>query len=144
MSLQEQQAEHVGKKMMEIDRVSRHLGMELLEIRPGYSKMRLTVRDDMISGLGFCHGGITFTFAESAFAYACNSRNQLTVALSCNITFTTAVQVGDTLVAICEEQILNGRTGLYDATITNQKNEVVAKFRGNSYRTKGEVFPNLT
>jgi acyl-CoA thioesterase len=94
----------------------------------------------MLNGFAICHGGITFTLGDTAFAYACNSRNQKTVALSCNITFATAVKAGEILTATAKEAVLNKRTGLYDIVIQNQQGIDVAFFRGNSYCTKKEAF----
>lgn len=121
--------------MMHHDLFSQWLGIELVEIKEGYSKIRMTVRKEMINGLDIVHGGIAFSLADSAFAFACNNRNNVSVALDTSINFTKAVQVGDTLVAEAIE-IHNGRsTGLYQITLFNQKNETVAHFKGTCFRT---------
>jgi len=123
-------AQKVVAHMMEHDKFSQWLGIEVVEIREGYSKIRMTVREEMLNGFGIVHGGIAFSLADSAFAFACNNRNNLSVALDTSINFTKAVQVGDILVAEAKE-IHNGKsTGLYHIAITNQKQEVVALFKG--------------
>jgi acyl-CoA thioesterase len=134
-------AEELGRRMFAEDKAAQALGISLDAIAPGYAKMSMKVREDMMNGFAICHGGITFTLGDTAFAYACNSRNQKTVALSCNITFATAVKVGEVLTATANETVLNNRTGLYDIIIRNENDVDVAFFRGNSYCTKKEVFP---
>lgn len=134
-------AEAVGRGMLAADAASRGLGMELLEIRPGYARMRMTVRADMLNGHAICHGGFVFTLADSCFAFACNARNQVTVALGCQITFVQPAKLGDVLMAEGVEKARAGRTGVYDIEVRNQDGVLVAVFRGNSYRTKGEVVP---
>lgn len=126
--------------MMQQDLFSQWLGIEVLEVQEGYSCIRMTVRKEMVNGFGIAHGGIAFSLADSAFAFACNNRNNLSVALDTSINFTKAVQIGDTLTAAAKE-IHNGRsTGLYHITITNQHNEPVAHFKGTCFRTgKGLV-----
>lgn len=127
--------ELVVEKMMQHDKFSQWLGIKVLEIKEGYSKIQMVVRDEMVNGFGIAHGGIAFSFADSAFAFACNNRNNLSVALDTSINFTKAVNVGDTLTAEAIE-IHNGRsTGLYLITISNQNDEQVAHFKGNCFRT---------
>ena len=121
--------------MMENDAFSQWLGIEVIEIREGYSKIKMTVRKEMVNGFGIIHGGIPFSLADSAFAFACNNRNNLSVALDVTITFTKAVHIGDILTAEAKE-VHNGRsTGVYLITIINQKNEQVALFKGTCFRT---------
>lgn len=127
--------EKVVDHMLQQDAFSQWLGIELLEIREGYSRLRMTIRKEMVNGFGIAHGGIAFSLADSAFAFACNNRNNLSVALDTNISFTRAVQVGDTLTAEATE-IHNGRsTGVYSIGIFNQRNEQVALFNGTCFRT---------
>lgn len=127
-------AQKVVAHMMEHDQFSQWLGITLLDIQEGYSKIRMTVREEMLNGFGIVHGGIAFSLADSAFAFACNNRNILSVALDTAINFTKAVQVGDSLTAEAKE-IHNGKsTGLYHITITNQQQEVVAVFKGTCFR----------
>jgi len=121
--------------MMENDFFSQWLGIEVLEIKEGYSKIKMTVRKEMVNGFGIVHGGIPFSLADSAFAFACNNRNNLSVALDVTITFTKAVNTGDTLIAEAKE-VHNGRsTGVYLISVFNQKNEQVALFKGTCFRT---------
>lgn len=121
--------------MMKHDLFSQWLGIEVLNITEGYSKIRMTVREEMINGFGIVHGGISFSLADSAFAFACNNRNNLSVALDTSINFTKPVHVGDVLTAEAKE-LHNGKsTGLYHITITNQKDHVVALFKGTCFRT---------
>lgn len=121
--------------MMKNDLFSQWLGIEVLEIKTGYSKIKMTIRPEMINGFGIVHGGIAFSLADSAFAFACNNRNNLSVALDTSINFTKPVHVDDILVAEAKE-IHNGRsTGLYQITITNQHEHVVAIFKGTCFRT---------
>lgn len=135
-------AEAAGRAMYAEDRASQGLGIELLAIAPGFARMRLRVREDMVNGHGIGHGGFTFALADSAFAFACNSRNEVTVALGCQISFVAPVRLGDVLTAEAREAAKAGRTGVYDVTVSNQEGTVVALFRGNSYRTKGQLVPS--
>ena len=128
-------ATQVVTHMMEHDLFSQWLGIEILEIKEGYSKIKMTVRKEMINGLGIVHGGIAFSLADSAFAFACNNRNVLSVALDTSINFIKPVHVGDVLTAETKE-LHNGKsTGLYHITITNQNNHIIALFKGLCYRT---------
>ena len=121
--------------MMENDFFSQWMGVEVLDVKEGYSKIKMTIRKEMVNGFGIVHGGIPFSLADSAFAFACNNRNNLSVALDVTITFTKAVNIGDTLTAEARE-IHNGRsTGVYLIDVTNQKNEQVALFKGTCFRT---------
>ncbi|MEO8174732.1 MAG: hydroxyphenylacetyl-CoA thioesterase PaaI [Sediminibacterium sp.] len=128
-------AEQVVSHMMEHDLFSQWLGISVLQIKEGYSKIQMQVRKEMINGFGIVHGGIAFSLADSAFAFACNNRNNLSVALDTSINFTKAVQVGDTLTAEAKENHNGRSTGLYFITITNQNNEAVAHFKGTCFRT---------
>ena len=127
--------EDVVNHMMENDFFSQWLGIEVLQIREGYSKIKMAVRKEMVNGFGIVHGGIPFSLADSAFAFACNNRNNLSVALDTSINFIKPVHVGDTLTAEAIE-IHNGRsTGLYHIAITNQNEHSVALFKGLCFRT---------
>jgi acyl-CoA thioesterase len=128
-------ANDVVNHMMKNDLFSQWLGIEVLEIREGYSKIKMVIREEMINGFGIVHGGIAFSLADSAFAFACNNRNNLSVALDTSINFTKPVHVGDALFAEATE-IHNGKsTGLYHIVITNQNEHKVALFKGLCYRT---------
>ena len=127
--------EEVVNHMMENDFFSQWLGIEVLDIKEGYSKIKMTVRKEMVNGFGIVHGGIPFSLADSAFAFACNNRNNLSVALDTSINFIKPVHVGDELAAEAKE-MHNGRsTGLYHIAITNQNNHVIAHFKGLCFRT---------
>ena len=125
----------VVSHMMENDFFSQWLGIEVIEIKEGYSKIKMAVRKEMVNGFGIVHGGIPFSLGDSAFAFACNNRNNLSVALDTSINFNKPVHVGDILTAEATE-IHNGKsTGLYHITITNQNNHAVAQFKGLCFRT---------
>lgn len=125
----------VVEHMMKHDLFSQWLGIEVMEIREGYSKIRMHVRQEMVNGFGIVHGGVPFSFADSAFAFACNNRNVLSVALDTSINFIKPVHVGDTLEAEAKE-IHNGKsTGLYHIVIRNQNEHEVAIFKGTCFRT---------
>ncbi len=127
--------EKVVDHMMEHDLFSQWLGVEVLEVKEGYSRIKMTVRKEMINGFGIVHGGIAFSLADSAFAFACNNRNVLSVALDTAINFIKPVHVDDVLTAEAKE-IHNGKsTGLYHITVINQKDHEVALFKGLCYRT---------
>lgn len=128
-------ATEVVSHMTDHDAFSQWMGIEVLEIREGYSKIQMSIRREMVNGFGIVHGGIPFSVADSAFAFACNNRNNLSVALDVTISFTKAVHIGDVLTAEAKE-IHNGRsTGVYLITLSNQKNEQVALFKGTCFRT---------
>ena len=125
--------------MMRHDLFSQWLGIQVLEVSEGYSKIKMTVRSEMINGFGIVHGGIAFSLADSAFAFACNNRNVLSVALDTAINFLKPVHVGDGLVAEAKE-LHNGKsTGLYHIAITNQHGHIVAVFKGTCFRTNKKL-----
>jgi acyl-CoA thioesterase len=134
-------ARATAEAMYAADACSRALGFELLEVRPGYARLRMTVRTDFLNGHQICHGGLIFTLADSAFAFACNSYNISTVASGCSIEFLRPVHGGDVLTAEAVEQTLSGRTGIYDIRVTNRAGETAAMFRGKSAQIKGNVIP---
>jgi acyl-CoA thioesterase len=128
-------AKSVVTKMMRDDLFSQWLGIKVLDVKEGYSKIKMTLRNEMINGFGVIHGGIAFSLADSCFAFACNNRNNLSMALDTSITFTKATKPNDVLTAEAKE-IHNGKsTGLYIITITNQNGEQVALFKGTCFRT---------
>lgn len=134
-SEKDQLAKKVVDKMMADDLFSQWLGIEIVQIREGYSKLRMRIRKEMVNGFGIIHGGIPFSLADSAFAFACNNRNILSVALDTSINFIKPVHVDDVLIAEAKE-MHNGRsTGLYHISITNQNNHLVAHFKGMCFRT---------
>lgn len=133
--------QQVVHHMMQEDLFSQWLGIEVLEIREGYSKISMTVRPEMMNGLCIVHGGIAFSMADSAFAFACNNRNNLSVALDTSINFLKPVHVADVLTAEATE-LHNGRsTGLYHIQIHNQHQHLVAQFKGTCYRTGKPLIP---
>jgi acyl-CoA thioesterase len=125
----------VIEHMLQHDRFSQWLGISVIEITEGYSKIKMIVREEMLNGFGIVHGGIAFSLADSAFAFACNNRNNLSVALDTSINFIKPVHPGDELIAEAKE-LHNGRsTGLYHISIYNQNDHLVAQFKGTCYRT---------
>lgn len=132
-------ADAVTQAMWSRDHASQNLGLQIVSVKPGYALLAMPVRTDMVNGHHICHGGFVFTLADSAFAYACNSYNQNTVASSCNIDFLAPAFEGDVLEAEAVERSLTGRTGVYDITVRTRSGKTVALFRGKSYRIKGEV-----
>jgi acyl-CoA thioesterase len=138
----DQLAKNVVNHMMANDLFSTWLGIEVLEVREGYSKIKMTVRAEMINGFGIVHGGIAFSLADSAFAFACNNRNNLSVALDTSINFLKPVMVGDILFAEANE-LHNGKsTGLYHINMHNQNEELVAQFKGTCFRTGKNLINN--
>jgi len=128
-------ANDVVARMMRDDLFSQWLGIEVMKIKEGYSKIKMTIRTEMINGFGVVHGGIAFSLADSAFAFACNNRNNLSLALDTNITFTKTTKPGDVIIAEAKE-LHNGKsTGLYLITVNNQNDEQVALFKGTCFRT---------
>jgi acyl-CoA thioesterase len=132
-------AKKVVAKMMEDDLFSQWLGIEVMEIKEGFSKIKMTVRKEMMNGLGIVHGGVAFSLADSAFAFACNNRNVMSVALDTAINFLKPVHVDDVLTAEAKE-LHNGKsTGLYHITIINQHEHMVAMFKGTCFRTNKKL-----
>ena len=125
--------------MLAKDRFSEWMKLRVTHFSEGCATVEMAIREDMLNGFGVVHGGVTFALADSAFAFACNSRNNLTLALDAQISFIKKVSLGDVLTATVEE-LHNGRTtGVYEVKITNQKNELVAAFRGTAHRTGKEL-----
>jgi len=113
------------------DAVGDLLGIKRESVELGYSRLTMTVRKDMANGHGICHGGMTFTLADTAFGYACNTHNRVTFGAACSIDYVNPAHLGDVLTAECNEVFLQGRSGIYNVVISNQKGTVVALFRGN-------------
>jgi acyl-CoA thioesterase len=132
-------AERAAAAMFERDRASQALGMRIIGVRPGWARVVMRVRGDMVNGHGLCHGGIVFALADSAFAFACNSHNDVTVAAAASIDFLAAAREGDELTAEATEIWRSRRSGLYGITVSNQRGEPVALFRGRSHRIDGRV-----
>ena len=132
-------AEQTARALYERDRASQALRMRVVAVRPGWARLSMTVRADMVNGHDVCHGGMVFALADSAFAFACNTYNESTVAAAAAIDFLAAVRAGDELTAEAAELWRTRRNGIYEITVTNQRGERVALFRGRSYRIDGQV-----
>jgi acyl-CoA thioesterase len=132
-------AEAVRDAMFANDRAAKALGMEILDVRPGGAVLRMTVREDMLNGHDIAHGGLITTLADTAFAYGCNSYNEVTVASGFTVDLLAPGRLGDVLTATCSEVSKAGRTGVYDIEVRNQRDERVAVFRGRSYTMRGKA-----
>jgi acyl-CoA thioesterase len=132
----QQAAEQAAQCLYDADRASQALGMRLIEVAPGFARVTMSVRADMTNGHGCCHGGLIFALADSAFAFACNSHGEPTVAAGAMIDFLSPVQVGEQLTASAREQWRGSRTGLYDIVVTAADEKIVALFRGRSHTLK--------
>ena len=135
-------AESVVHKMLATDALSRWLGLEVLEIAPRRSTCRMTVRDEMVNGFGTSHGGIVFSLADSAFAFATNASGRLSVAIDCTISYPAAVHPGDVLTAVAIEESSSNRLAFCAVTVRNQHGVLVGHFRGTVYRTSRQHFPD--
>ena len=136
-------ARRVAAAMYARDHAAQALGIVIDEVGPGAARGAMMVRRDMLNGHGTCHGGLTFTLADTVFAYACNGHNRTTVALGCDIAFVAPAREGDRLVATARRRSLQGRTGIYDVEVTGAGGQPVALFRGTSYQIQGEIVPGL-
>jgi acyl-CoA thioesterase len=135
----EKVARRSAQAMWSTDRASQSLGMEIVDVAPGRATLRMTVREDMVNGHAIGHGGFTFTLADSAFAFACNSYNRSTVAASCEIRFLAPTRLDDLLVAEAVERSRSGRDGVYDVTVRSGET-VVAEFVGRSKEIRGTLY----
>lgn len=134
-------AQKVVDRMMQTDYFSQWMGVQVVEVKEGYSKIQMSLRKEMLNGFGIAHGGITFAFADSAFAFACNSDGKITVALDVSISFPKPGKEGDILVAEARRINTTRRTGLYLIEVTNQHNELVALFKGTCFKTEKDLLP---
>jgi acyl-CoA thioesterase len=134
----QQLAEATRDAMWRDDRASKMLGMQVLAVGPGSARLSMTVRNDMLNGHDICHGGLITTLADSAFAFACNAYNEVTVASGFDVNLLAAARLGDVLTASAVEVSKAGRTGVYDISVANQRGEAVAAFRGRAYTMKGK------
>ncbi|GAA4151115.1 hydroxyphenylacetyl-CoA thioesterase PaaI [Actinomadura keratinilytica] len=131
-------ARRCAKAMYERDEATRHLGMEITEVAPGRARVRMTVTGVMVNGFGIAHGGYVFLLADTAFAYACNTHDAVTVAAAADVTFVAPARAGDVLEAEAVERVRYGRNGVYDVTVRRVGDGVViAEFRGRS-RSRNE------
>ncbi|WP_275626711.1 hydroxyphenylacetyl-CoA thioesterase PaaI [Pseudomonas sp. 273] len=140
----EQLARACADAMFSRDQATQRLGIVLLDAGPGSAQLRMPVREDMIQGHGTCHGGFLFALADSAFAFACNSYDEATVAIGCSIDYVAPARLGDELTASAIEQSRSGRTGNYDVRVVNQHGALVALFHGKSYKVRGTVLAQET
>ncbi|MCH7299721.1 hydroxyphenylacetyl-CoA thioesterase PaaI [Pseudomonas capeferrum] len=140
----EQLARACADAMFSRDRATQALGARLLDVGPGQARLSMPVRADMIQGHGSCHGGFLFSLADSAFAFACNSYDEATVALGCSIDYVAPAFEHDVRTATASELTRKGRTGLYDVRLENQRGELIALFHGKSYKVRGTVLPQET
>ena len=130
-------AEEIGRRLRPLDRASQLLAIRLVEMAPGRARMTMRVTEHMLNAQQVCHGGLIFTLADTSFGYACNSHNQRAFAASCSIEFLAPAQPGDELTAEARETAHAGRTRVYDVRVTNQREELIAVFRGKSTTVKG-------
>ena len=133
--------EKVFRKMYDNDAFSQWLGIEVVEVKDGYCELKMTVRKEMLNGFQIAHGGIAYSLADSALAFASNSHGRKSLSVETSISHTVSVIEGDVLTAITEELSLSDKIGVYLITITNQDNQEVAYFKGTVYRTSKEWFP---
>jgi len=129
-------AEKIVNKMLADDAFSQWLGVEIFEIKPGFAKIKMEIRPDMNNGFNITHGGITYSLADSAFAFASNSHGRVAVAMETNISYLKKVTISDSLTAIAEELSLGNTIGVYNVSVTDQNDSKIAKFRGTVFRTK--------
>jgi acyl-CoA thioesterase len=139
MATPQQVAEASRDAMWANDRASKALGIRIVAVGPGTATLAMTVREDMLNGHDICHGGLVTTLADSAFAFACNAYNEVSVAAGFDVNLFAASRLGDVLTATAHEVSKTGRTGVYDIAVTNQRGEAVAAFRGRSYTMKGQA-----
>lgn len=139
MATPQEVAEATCAFMSRNDRASRMMGISVSAVGPGTATAAMTVREDMLNGHDICHGGFITTLADSAFAFACNAYNEITVASGFDVNLISAARQGDVLTAAAREVSKAGRTGVYDIDVLNQRGELVAAFRGRSYSMKGKA-----
>lgn len=138
MSDAQKRAEQVVDGMLAKDEFSRWLGVDVLQVKPAYCICRMLVRKEMMNGFGVAHGGIAFSLADSAFAFACNTQGRIAMSIENSITYPASVHPGDILTAVAEEESATNRLGFYRVQVTNQQEEIVALFRGTVYKTNQE------
>ena len=139
----DQLAKACADAMWANDQASSGLGMQIDKVEQGFAQLSMSIRKDMLNGQEIGHGGFIFTLADSAFAFACNTYNQFTVAQHCSVSFLAPVYLNDRLTATAVERNRTTRSGIYDVTVVNQKGETVAEFRGHSRTVKGQHIPDL-
>lgn len=137
-------AEHVIAWMARHDRVGRGFGIRVVAVKPHAVSLALTVRADMLNAHGVCHGGVIFSLADSAFAYACNSQNDSALATGGSIHFLSPAREGEELIATARQAAQQRRIGLYDVTVATTEGRTVALFRGSSYRLQATLAPPVS
>jgi acyl-CoA thioesterase len=135
------QANKIVSKMYDHDWFSQWLGIEVLEVTPGFCKLKMKIRKEMLNGFGIAHGGITYSLADSALAFASNSHGRQSVSVETSISHTVSLKEDDVIYAISEEKSLTNKIGIYSITVTNEQGQTVALFKGVVYRTSKEWFP---
>lgn len=136
----QQRAERSSEVMLKDDHTTKGMGMTVDAVAPGMATLSMVVRKEHLNGHGSCHGGAIFTLADSAFAFACNSHNKVTVAQHCSVTFLAPGREGDRLTATAREVTLAGRSGIYDVTVSREDGVAIAEFRGLSRTISGTHF----
>ena len=131
-----ERAERIVEGMMRADEYSRWLGIEIVEVQPARAVVRMTVRKEMLNGLGVCHGGVSFALADSAFAFACNTQGNLAVSIENSMTYPAAIRLGEVVTATAIEASRSNRILYYHVNLTNAAGTVVGLFRGTAYRTE--------
>jgi acyl-CoA thioesterase len=134
-------AEAVKALMLSQDSFSKLLGLEVDEVGPGYCRLHFVVRPDMLNGFGALHGGVTFSAADTAFAFACNSHGRQSVGLTVTVDYLEAGRLGDVLTVEASEVSLKHKVGVYQVRVTNQQGVALALFKGTAYRTSNEILP---
>jgi acyl-CoA thioesterase len=140
----QQLAERVVAEMLEHDAFSRWLGLEVTSVAPNAATVRMTVRPEMVNGFGACHGGIAFSLADSALAFASNTHGRVTVSVENSIRYPAPIAPGDVLTATAVQETAGRRLAFFNVTVTRDSGDVVGLFRGTVYRTSREIFPDDT
>lgn len=136
-------ANKVVEQMLLTDHFTKHMGMELLEVKDGYSRIKMVVTKNMLNAFGIAHGGAAFSLADSAFAYACNYDGKVTVALDISVSYPKAAKENDILIAEAKQMNKTNRTALYLIEVKNQHNELVALLKGTCYKTEKSLLQNI-
>ncbi|MFM7016017.1 MAG: hotdog fold thioesterase [Bacteroidota bacterium] len=140
--MENNQAKNIVAKMFDNDWFSQWLGIEVLDVRPGYCKLKMQIRKEMLNGFAIAHGGITYSLADSALAFASNSHGRQSVSVETSISHTISLKEGDVIFAVSEEKSLTNKIGIYLITVSNEEEKTVALFKGVVYRSSKEWFPN--
>jgi acyl-CoA thioesterase len=138
--MEDNQAKKIVSRMYDHDWFSQWLGIEVIDAKPGYCKLKMQIRKEMLNGFGIAHGGIAFSLADSALAFASNSHGRQSVSVETSISHTVSLKENDIIYAVSEEKSLTNKIGIYSITVTNQQNQIVALFKGVVYRTSKEWF----